>query len=443
MWTFRSARSQQRLKKLLSRHSLALLISLSLILFIAWARTFPVDIFVHGTGKVTADSHYKIVEHLEGGILAELHVSEGQKVQQDMLMFVVDNPKLKEAMEILTGELTEKRARLQRLKAEKTFANFSPDGIGTENQILRNYLQNEQHLYRNRQQTLADHKAIISQKITRQKARQQEIRQTIIDLRKELAVIREQRDMLESLIDDRAGSRSNLLSKRLDVLKIETRINQSEQKLATEAAELKELELQKKQIDSDFREKVQEEFNRETARVALLEARINASRQQAVRSEIRSPVSGTLHRLITSTIGEVVSPGSAMAEIVPENDPLMIEASILPRDRARIWLGQTANIRVSAYDYSSHGGLVGTVTEISADTFQSDGQQGEFYRISIVADEHGFGSDKPLRQGMRVDVYIVSGQQSLLSYLLPDHFTGPSWTLKWPENQRISSKEQH
>lgn len=436
MWIFRSARSQQRWKKLLSRHSLALLITLSLILFIVWARTFPVDIFVHGTGKVTADSRYKIVEHLEGGILAELHVTEGQKVQQDMLMFVVDNPTLQEEMDILTGELNEKHARLQRLRAEKTLADFSPASMDIENQILRNYLQNEQHLYRNRQQALTDQKAIISQKIARQQARQQEIRQTITDLRKEQAVAREQQDMLESLIDGRAGSRANLLTKRLDVLKIETRINQSEQKLATEAAELKELELQKKQIDSDFREKVQEEFNRETARIALLAARVNASRQQAVRSEIRSPVSGTLHRLITGTIGEVVSPGSAMAEIVPENDPLMIEARILPRDRARIWLGQTANIRVSAYDYSSHGGLVGTVTEISADTFQSDSQQEEFYRISIFADEHGFGSDKPLRQGMRVDVYIVSGQQSLLSFLLPDTFTGPSWILKWPANQR-------
>ena len=103
---------------------------------------------------------------------------------------------------------------------------------------------------------------------------------------------------------------------------------------------------------------------------------------------------------------------------------------------------QTANIRVSAYDYSSHGGLVGIVTEISADTFQSESKQEEFYRISIVADEYGFGSDKPLRQGMGVDVYIVSGQQSLLSYLLPDAFAAPSWALKWPENQRPLVKER-
>ena len=123
-----------------------------------------------------------------------------------------------------------------------------------------------------------------------------------------------------------------------------------------------------------------------------------------------------------------------MAEIVPENDPLMIEARILPKDRAKIWLGQTANIRVSAYDYSSHGGLAGTIAEISADTYQSDHQKEEYYQVSIVVDENGFGADKPLRQGMTVEVFIVSGQQTLLSYLLPDSFTNQPWKLKWPLN---------
>ena len=95
--------------------------------------------------------------------------------------------------------------------------------------------------------------------------------------------------MLESLLSGRAGSKANLLTKRMDVLRIETRINQSEHKLTTSLAELKELDLQKNQINSDFREKAQEEFNRESAKVALLEAQINASKAQAVRSEIPLP----------------------------------------------------------------------------------------------------------------------------------------------------------
>ena len=432
MWKFTSRRSWYRLKTFLLRHSLTLVVFTILTLFIGWARSFTVDIFVHGTGKVTADSHYKIVEHLEGGILTELHVTQGQKVQKNMLMFVVDNPKLQEMTEILTEELMEKKARLQRLNAEKAFTDFAPTPV--ESPEMQSYLQNEVQLYINRQQALADQKAILGQQTTQQLARHVEMQQTIDDLRKELAVAKEQRDMLESLLSGRAGSKANLLTKRMDVLRIETRINQSEHKLTTSLAELKELDLQKNQINSDFREKAQEEFNRESAKVALLEAQINASKAQAVRSEIRSPVSGTLHRLITSTLGEVVNPGSAMAEIVPENDPLMIEARILPKDRAKIWLGQTANIRVSAYDYSSHGGLAGTIAEISADTYQSDHQKEEYYQVSIVVDENGFGADKPLRQGMTVEVFIVSGQQTLLSYLLPDSFTNQPWKLKWPLN---------
>ncbi len=437
MYLSRSVNNKKRLlKKLLSRYSLGLVILLALLTFLFWAWVTPIDIFVQGTGRVTSDSNNKIIEHLEGGILTELHVAEGQKVEKGMLLFVVENPKLKEMTEILGRELSEKQARVSRLTAEKNGTVFTPDIIETDEPVLKNHLYNEWRLYQSRQQTLNEQKAIISQKIEQKKNHYDEINQATADLGKELEIAQEQRDMLESLITDRAGSKANLLQKRMDAIKIESRINQAGHKLASIESELKELALQKNQLDTDFREEVQNEFNREIAKITLLEAQIKASEQRQDRSEIRSPVSGTLHQLVTATLGEVVSPGTVMAEIVPENEPLLIEANIQPQDRARIWLGQKANIRVSAYDYSSHGGLVGIIKEISADTYQKENAQEEFYQVSITTDEHGFGIDKPLRQGMTVDVYIVSGKQTVLTYLLPDAFTNQTLALKWPASEK-------
>ncbi|WP_299735283.1 HlyD family type I secretion periplasmic adaptor subunit [uncultured Endozoicomonas sp.] len=431
---FRSANDRRLIRKLFSRYSLGALIFLAFLVFLIWASVTSIDIFVHGTGKVTADSNNKIIEHLEGGILSELNVSEGQKVTKGMLLFIVENPKLMEVTEVLQEELSEKYARIKRLLAEKQGNAFTLESVVDETPELKDYLYNEWQLYQNRQQALADQRAIIEQKIIQKQTEFEELEQTTQDLGKELVVAKEQRDMLESLMSDRAGSKSNLLERRMDVLRMETRINQSSHKLTAISAELKQLELQKNQLQTDFKEKVQDEFNREMAKIALLEAQVNASRQRESRSEIRAPVSGTLHRLITGTVGEVVSPGTTMAEIVPENEPLMIEARILPKDRARIWPGQKANIRVSAYDYSSYGGLLGTIIDISADTFQSENPPGDYYQVSIATDEYGFGADKPLLQGMTVDAYIVSGKQSVLAYLLPDAFSKQTLDLKWSES---------
>ena len=248
--------NRRLIRKLFSRYSLGAFIFLASLLFLAWAWITPIDIFVHGTGKVTADSNNKIIEHLEGGILAELHVTEGQKVSEGMLLFVVENPKLKEVTEVLQEELSEKYARIKRLQAEKQGRTFTLKTAESKAPELENYLYNEWQLYNNRQQALADQRAIIDQKILQKQTQFEELEQTAKDLGKELVIAEEQRDMLESLITDRAGSKANLLERRMNVLRMETRINQSTHKLTAITAELKELQLQKNQLRTDFKEKV-------------------------------------------------------------------------------------------------------------------------------------------------------------------------------------------
>ncbi|MFK0571778.1 HlyD family type I secretion periplasmic adaptor subunit [Endozoicomonas sp.] len=405
-------------QRLFSRHGITSLVLCSLLAFGLWARTTRIDTFVQGTGKVTSASDHKIVEHLEGGILRKLHVSEGQKIKEGSLLFTVENPKLLEITELLKEELLEKKARIKRLYAEMEGAEMKAPDL-TVDAGPQNYLRNEWHLYQRRQASLTEQKALFDQKITRTQARSREVLQTIADLNNERSIAREQNDILETLISGRAGSKVNLLEKRMDTLKIQTRINQSHSKLQVIETELQALSLEKKQLDVSFKEQVQAEYNQETIAIALLEAQIKASGQRKLRSEVRSPVNGTLHRLATSTPGEVVSPGTVMAEIVPDNEPLHIEAQIHPRDRARIWAEQKVNIRVSAYDYSIHGTLTGTIRKISADTYPDDHTRENYYKVTITSDSNGFGPDKPLMQGMTVDINIVSGKQTVMSYLLP------------------------
>lgn len=415
-------------KTLFSRYAISTLAFLSIGLFLLWSGTASIDIFVNANGRVTSDSDHKIIEHLEGGILSELHTSEGQKVTKGMLLFVIESPKLIESTEILEKEWLEKSAKVKRLFDEIQTGEIKETDLTSNPETSQSsrkdhYQQNERRLFKRRQQTLDVQKSIFDQKIHQKQSRYRESQQTVLDLRQELSVAQEQQVLLETLINDRAGSRVMLLEKRMDVLKIQTQINQTTGKQSIIEAELQALKLEKKQLEADFKEKVQSEYNQETAEIAQLESRIKALKQRKTRSEIRSPVNGTLYRLVTSTPGEVVSPGTIMAEIVPDNEPLQIEAELPPHDRARIWVGQQVNIRVSAYDYSIHGTLNGTIQKISADTHTNEAfynsSRENFYKVTISSDSNGFGPDKPLMQGMTVDINIISGQQTVMSYLLP------------------------
>lgn len=426
--------AKRTLRCFYSRHSITVISFVSVVLFIIWAWQTPIDIFVRGVGKVTSHSDNKVIEHLEGGILTHIYVTEGQPVKRGMLLFVVDNPSLMESIKVLEERLSDKQTRAKRLLAEMNGTDFSLLSNSSLNSLPNSkdsgladiesgYFSNELNLFRRRKESLSEQQLIIEQKMIKEKARYQEMQQTIKDLNNELVLARKQRDIFERLFKDRAGSMHDLLEKRMMALRIQNRINQTQSKLPVIDAGLGELKLQKKQLKANFREQVQDEYNKEVADIAQLQEQLSASRQRTLRREIRSPVKGNVHKLHTSTVGEVVSPGAVMAEIVPENEPLLIEAQIAPYDRARIWEDQTVNLRVSAYDYSIYGTLTGHIKEISADTYQFEQSSSYFYQVMITVDKSGFGVDKPLMQGMTVDINIVSGKQSILTYLLPPAFS--------------------
>ncbi|MET4694556.1 HlyD family type I secretion periplasmic adaptor subunit [Endozoicomonas lisbonensis] len=410
------------LQLLFSRHSITAMCLLTLTLLLIWSWQTPIDRFVYGQGKVTTFSDHKVIEHFEGGILSGIHIAEGQTVQAGTLLFSVENPGVLENASRIHEQLLAKKAKTSRLQAEYLQKPFiaSTDRSQPWQLQAETYLKNERQLFLLRENNLLEDERILEQKRAKEQARFEETTQTLKDLDIELAVATEQLQILEQSMKNRAGSRVVLLDKRMEVVRTQTRMNQSRAKLPVIAASLKELELQKQQLRLKFREAVQDEYNQEIAEIALLQEQWQISKQRQVRTEIRSPVNGTVHRLYTSTEGEVVTPGTVIAEIVPENEPLLIEARIDPYDRARVWQGQDANLRVTAYDYSEHGSLSGTIKEISADTFVDELSGQPYYQVIITTDSSGKSEEHPLIQGMTVDVNIIAGRQSVLSYLLPD-----------------------
>lgn len=234
----------------------------------------------------------------------------------------------------------------------------------------------------------------------------------------ERAVAQKQLDILSTLLRQGAGSVQNQLEKKMVLLKIETRINQSMKQFPVIEAKLSELRLKKSKLITDFREEAQHDYNKTRLEIAQIQEQIRSSREREVRENVTPPVTGTLHTLHVNTIGEVVSPGTVLAEIVPDGVPLMVEAMVAPHDRAKVWPGQDVNVRVSAYDYTTYGSLKGKVLEVSADTYKHEVTAQHYYKAMIETENSGFDENSQLIPGMTVELNILAGKRTLLGYLL-------------------------
>jgi adhesin transport system membrane fusion protein len=142
-----------------------------------------------------------------------------------------------------------------------------------------------------------------------------------------------------------------------------------------------------------------------------------AETDRVTRTEVRSPVYGTVNKIYITTIGGVIQPGQTLVEIVPLEDSLLIEAKIRPSDRAQLFPGLKAVIKVSAYDPTIYGGLDAVLIDISADTI-TDPEGDSFYRIRLRTEVNNLGPDRPIIPGMTATAEILTGRKTVLDYLL-------------------------
>ena len=214
---------------------------------------------------------------------------------------------------------------------------------------------------------------------------------------------------------------------RGDLLRLERQVNDlqgalEQGKLAVPRAEsaLREANKRIENAFSTFRTDAQQQLNAAGAEMAGLKEVVTAGEDRVRRTEVRSPVHGTVKTIKINTVGGVTQPGADLVEVVPLEDTLLVEAQVRPADIAFLRPGLPATVKITAYDFSIYGGLKGTVEDISADTITND--RGEaFYRVRVRTDRNYLGSDaKPLRiiPGMTAQVDVLTGRKTVLDYLL-------------------------
>lgn len=383
-----------------------------------WANYAEVDEVTRGDGKAIPSSRVQKIQNLEGGIVSELFVREGQVVEAGAPLLRLDDTRFASNVGETEADRLSLTLRVERLSAEVEGRELAiPEDIAAKAPGLA---QSERQLFLSRQQQLQDEVAGLQEQLTQ---RRQEVREFVSkqgQFRNSLELLRQEIRMSEPLVAEGAVSPVEVL--RLKRAEVESRGQLEATGLAIPRAEaaIKEVERKIDETRGRFRSEALTQLNEVRTDLSKIESTGRALEDRVNRTLVTSPVRGIVKQLLVNTIGGVIQPGSDMIEIVPIDDTLLVEARIRPQDIAFLHPGQAAVVKFTAYDYTIYGGLKATLEQIGADTV-TDEEGNSFYLIKLRTEKSHLGTEeRPLLiiPGMVTSVDIITGKKSVLSYLL-------------------------
>lgn len=389
------------------------------IFLLLWANFAVIDEVTKGDGKAIPSSKIQKIQNLEGGIVAELFVKEGQIVEAGAPLIRLDDTRFASNVGETEADRLSMLLRVERLSAEVDDRplNFPEDVL----KAVPGQAKSEESLYISRRQQLHDEIGGLQEQLIQ---RQQELREfgsKQAQYRQQLGLQRQEINMSEPLVAQGAVSPVEVL--RLKRAEVETRGQLDATTLAIPRAESAIKEVQRKidETRGKFRSEALTQLNEARTDLNKASATGKALEDRVSRTLVTSPVRGIVNKLLVNTIGGVIQPGSDMVEIVPLDDTLLVEAKIRPQDIAFLHPGQEAIVKFTAYDYTIYGGLKAKLEQIGADTITDEDKKTTYYIIKVRTERSHLGTDeKPLLiiPGMVASVDIITGKKSVLSYLL-------------------------
>jgi membrane fusion protein, adhesin transport system len=348
-----------------------------LILGVTWASWATLDEVVVGTGKIVPSSQVQVIQNLEGGILSELSVTEGQVVNKDQVLLRIDDTRFTSSY---------REAQVKRLSILASVARLSAEAQGTQLSFPREVAKQAPHLVRSETALHA--------------SRRRAVQETVAGLKRSHELASKELAMSEPLVAKGAISEVEILRLRRQVNELQTQIDERLNRFRAEAGE---------------------ELARQSAELAGLDESAVAMEDRVKRTVVRSPVRGIVKTLNFRTLGAVIQPGAAILEVVPIGDTLLVEAQVRPDDIAFIHPGQAATVKVTAYDFSIYGSIPGTVELVSADSLMDEKKGVTYYKVlarTQTASLNYHGKELPIIPGMTASVDILTGKKTVLDYLL-------------------------
>lgn len=401
-------------------------LGLLLLLFLIWAAFAQVDEVTRGTGKVIPSRQVQVIQAVDGGIVSEILVREGQAVETGQLLFRIDTTRFVSSLrenQVQYLALLAKAARLTALAEGKPFV--PPAEVAKIDPAL---LEQERSLFDAQKLELETQVGIARQQLAQRnqelvevRARRDQAAQSYDLTAKELA-------MTKPLAASGAVSEVELLRLERDLSRFRGERDQAAAQIVRLQAAIGEASRKVQEQEITFRNQARNDLADTMAKLNGLSEGSTALSDRVQRAAVKSPVRGTIKRLLINTVGGVLQPGTEIAEIVPTDDALLLEARVSPKDIAFLHPGQKAVVRFTAYDFAVFGGLEGVVEHISADTVTDD-EGNAFYVVRVRTIRSHLGKNMPIIPGMVAEVDVMTGKKSVLSYLLKPVLRAKSYAL--------------
>lgn len=389
------------------------------IVMFLWSSISNIDEVTRGEGRAIPSARLQKIQNLEGGIVAQVFVHEGDVVNAGAPLIRLDDTRFRSNAGETDADRLALQARVERLTAQingSPTLTLSPEIVQQAPDIAKGEMELFSTVNRRLNSTLAG----LNEQLVQKKQELIDMQSKAEQYRKSLALLQQEISLSEPLIAKGAISRVEVLRLRRTEVDTRGQLDSTTVAIPGAAAAVKEIESKITETQDSARSDALTQLNEARTDLSKARATGKAIEDRVNRTMVTSPVRGIVQQIMVNTIGGVIQPGSDMLEIVPLDDTLLIEAKIRPQDIAFIHPGQQAMVKFSAYDYTIYGGLPGKLVQISPDTV-TDKDGNSFYVIRLRTEKNHLGTDdKPLLiiPGMVASVDIITGRRTILHYLL-------------------------
>jgi adhesin transport system membrane fusion protein len=383
-----------------------------------WAYFAELDEVAVAPGEVIPQGNIKVIQHLEGGIIERIYVTEGAVVQAGAPLVRLDlataGVNRQELQARLDGELL-RRARLI-AEMEGTDLNL-PTGPADRHPHLA---RAEQSAFATRKRGLESTLGVLQEQVRQRKLEVEELEAKKQAATRNLGLARQRLAMSSSLLSEGLMAKMEHLQLRAEVTSLQGELQSLTPAVPRSQAAVAEAEQRLQESRALFQREAQEDLGRAEQAIAQLQEVLAEADKQGVRAEIKSPINGVVKKLRYHTIGGVVKPGEPIMDIVPTGDRLVVEAKLNPTDRGYVNEGQKALVKITTYDFARYGGLEGTVAHVAPDS-SSDENHVPYFRVIVETEKIYLGEQEgrwSITPGMQATVDIHTGTKSVMEYLI-------------------------
>ena len=390
----------------------------AIFIFLVWANFALIDEIARGDGEIIPSGENQMIQNLEGGIVEEILVHEGQEVKKGQILIKIDNQKSKSSFSSNEIKADALEAKIVRLFAESNGKKFN---VSDElKKRLPEFVENQKSLYITNKQQLDSKLNALKARLSQKKNELSEAKNQLEYLKASSDYIAKEVRMTQPMVAKGVRSKIDFLKLKREANEITSKYDATKKSIPRLRSAIKEVRSTIKEATLVFQSEAKVKMNEAIAELRGLRATSTALEDQVSRTVVRSQMNGIVQKLFVHTVGGVIKPGQDIMEIVPSDQTLLVEVKIKPSDIAFIYFGQKAIVKFSAYDFAIYGGLDGKVVLISADTVK-DEKDNVFYKVRIKTDKNYIerkGKRLKLIPGMTTSVDIITGQKSVLDYIL-------------------------